>query len=506
MSGTGRHHIVFKMLKVGTAHIGFNFAGARIHSHHTASQEGFHIHNGVARRHHAQDFAVGRVVVKHPHFHFFVERLHDFLVALSFRLHAMIAFRRPNGEVDYPLFGGFRHFRRITGIGVGVSTATFVIKESLLRINHVLRDGFFRHTLHARIDGGVDFQAIAIDIIVGAIFLFILFAPAIHRVVVPVVFISVVGIDIGIFFRVGFISHKNAAQFFTEIGSNTIFVGFHFVLIEDERSGFQCRAGFRGKHSRLIHLVEHHIAALLHTLRKAERIVVRRIFTHSHQGGGFLHIEVLRFFAEIHPCCTANAHSIVQKVELIEIHLHDFILGVELFNLDGDCPLDGFLQGTFKDIGRFGRIELLRQLLCNRTTAAGTLVAHNHTLDKRAKERLHINAGVLFKSHIFGGDESVFQVGRHLLEIHIGAIAFATIKFSHFHAIGSVDGRGISISRIHQLFHLRHVANHAMVDEYGKNQQKCQETSQRPPHHLNDSARAATQSFSIFFRHICNAE
>ena len=49
LARTGRHHVIFEMLEVKTAHIGLHLASARIHRHHAATQEGLHVEHRVER-------------------------------------------------------------------------------------------------------------------------------------------------------------------------------------------------------------------------------------------------------------------------------------------------------------------------------------------------------------------------------------------------------------------------------------------------------------------------
>ena len=63
--------------------------------------------------------------------------------------------------------------------------------------------------------------------------------------------------------------------------------------------------------SRLFHLREHHIPALLASFSMTHRIKVRRILAKSYQHSGFLHAEVLRLLIEVSVCRRLDSHSIM---------------------------------------------------------------------------------------------------------------------------------------------------------------------------------------------------
>lgn len=86
-------------------------------------------------------------------------------------------------------------------------------------------------------------------------------------------------------------------------------------------------------------------------------------FDHAYEHGGFLYVELRRQFAEIHPSCRLDADSIIQEVELVEIHLNDLIFTVIPLELYRNHPLYRFLHGAAQNVAAFGRIKLLGELL-----------------------------------------------------------------------------------------------------------------------------------------------
>ena len=236
--------------------------------------------------------------------------------------------------------------------------------------------------LHARIDGGVDAQAIAVDIIVRAVGFLVLVAPAIEGVVVPVIFVGIIGIHIRVVAAHGLLGHHDAAQFLTEVWRNAVLVVIHGMAVEQQFALLRLVAALGCEHAFFVHLVEHHIAACTHAVGIAERVVVRRVLAHAHKCGGLFKREVLGLLAKVHPCGALDAHCIVQEVELVEVHLDDFLLGVVALQFERNHPLDGLLQRSFKDVGRLGRVELLGKLLRDGTATTGTRLTQDDALHK----------------------------------------------------------------------------------------------------------------------------
>ena len=221
----------------------------------------------------------------------------------------------------------------------------------------MVEHGFLGIALHARVDGGVNFQAIGVDVIFLAIGLSVLLTPSIKRIGFPSNRVVDVGLIVprGIVAQHRLLSRHYSAQLLAEIWGNAVLV-VDAVEIERQRLclefgslGFGDKVGFE-------HLLEHHVAAILTTLGVAHRIEVRRVFEHTHQRCSLLHSEVFRLLTEIYKRSRLYANGIIEEVELIEIHLNDFVLGVVAFKLKGNHPLHRLLHGTRNDVARLRRI------------------------------------------------------------------------------------------------------------------------------------------------------
>ena len=73
------------------------------------------------------------------------------------------------------------------------------------------------------------------------------------------------------------------------------------------------------------------------------RIEVGRVLTQTYEHSSLFKGEIARFFAKIGVGSSLDAYSIMQEIELVEIHHHDFLLGEVALQFDGYHPLYGFL-------------------------------------------------------------------------------------------------------------------------------------------------------------------
>ena len=204
----------------------------------------------------------------------------------------------------------------------------------------------------------------------------------------------------------------------------------------------------------------------------AHWVVIGRVLAHTHQCCGLLNVQILRVFIKIYLAGHLDAHGIVQEVELVEVHLDDLVLGIIALEFNGDNPLDGLLQRALKDVVGFGRIQLLGKLLSDGTATTGALLAHDDALDDGAADCPDVDARVLVKTGILGGNQGLCQERRHLVKIHIDAVTAATVISSHLNAIGAVDGRGKLVGGVLQLVDGRHVTDHAVINQYKHERQQ----------------------------------
>ena len=103
-------------------------------------------------------------------------------------------------------------------------------------------------------------------------------------------------------------------------------------------------------------------------------------------------VEVDRVLAEIRVAGILDTHTHIEEVEVVEVHRHDFLLGVVTLQLHSDEPLDGLLHHAGTIRACHIRIELLCQLLCDGGTTTGTFLTHHQSLHHSTSDGLHVNA------------------------------------------------------------------------------------------------------------------
>ena len=217
-------------------------------------------------------------------------------------------------------------------------------------------------------------------------------------------------------------------------------------------------------------------------------VVVGRILAHAHERGGLLDVQVLGVLIEIDLRSHLDTHSIVEEVKLVEVHLDNLVLGVIALKLDGDDPLDGLLKGALKDVVRLRRIELLGELLGDGTATTGTLLAHDDALDDGTSDGPQIHTRMIIETRVLGSNQGICQVGRHLVKVHIDAVAATAVISSHLHAVGAIDGRCKLVGGVLQLVNGRHIADHAIVNQHEHRHQQCHDYGKARPHRAHDVA------------------
>jgi len=104
--------------------------------------------------------------------------------------------------------------------------------------------------------------------------------------------------------------------------------------------------------------------------------------------------------------------STIDKVEFVEVHGDDFLLGVSPFQSDRDNPLPEFLKNPTPSTGSLSGKQQLGQLLGNRTGTSRTLLAQNDRFYSHATQCLKIDSTVLIVTLILRGNKGFDQVWR----------------------------------------------------------------------------------------------
>ena len=92
--------------------------------------------------------------------------------------------------------------------------------------------------------------------------------------------------------------------------------------------------------------MQYNITALFASFRIAYGVKQRGILAQAYQRSRLIDSQVARFLIEIDIGSSLDADSIVQEVEVVEVHRDDFLFGEVSLQFDGYHPLDRLLQNT----------------------------------------------------------------------------------------------------------------------------------------------------------------
>ena len=230
--------------------------------------------------------------------------------------------------------------------------------------------------------------------------------------------------------------HQPAAQGAHKVGGGA-FGDFLAFKVQAQRAGLEFVELGLGQHLALDHLAQHGVAALHGALGVAHRVVVAGAFEHAHQGGGFQHGELVGALVEIGARSHLDAEGVVEEGDGVEVGLQDLVLGVERLNLVGR-------HGLFELAGERGLapyffgVEVARQLLGD---GGAALAVARQRMHHRGCGAAPVQAVVLIKTVVFGGDQRLHHIGRDLVQRHPAAVAAG--EQGQLFAVGAQDLRGV---------------------------------------------------------------
>ena len=176
LATASHHHVILEVVVVDTADISLDGARMGIHAHEGRTQKTLIIDNGVDRRHRA---LIGTMIGEDRHIHWGAEGTDNLLGRGSCLLHTEEARALTDAAVDAILDLLARDAGGERRIGLVV---VLLVESRLETTPHMLAHGLLGILLHARVDGREDTEAVGIDVVVVAIALVVLVAPAIERV------------------------------------------------------------------------------------------------------------------------------------------------------------------------------------------------------------------------------------------------------------------------------------------------------------------------------------
>ena len=150
----------------------------------------------------------------------------------------------------------------------------------------MLEHGLLGILLHARVNGRENTQSVRVDIVVLTVALLVLVTPSEQRIVIPShrVDQELIAVPRRIVTHVRLLGHHVLTDKLPEVHGNTVLVR---AAVEIQLKRLRAGGVVLGLAdvAGVEHLAQHHIAALLTTLRIAHRIKVRRILAHADERG-----------------------------------------------------------------------------------------------------------------------------------------------------------------------------------------------------------------------------
>ena len=293
--------------------------------------------------------------------------------------------------------------------------------------------------LHTRVNGGEDAQSVGIYIIMFAVALHVLITPTVERILAPGNRVDgeLPLVPRGIVVALGLFCHHVLAQELLEIVGRA----FHCLgsLVVESQWHLAGLVILRARDvAALEHLLQNHVAARQASLLVLQRIKQRRVLAESYEHGSLTEVEVARFLAEVGICRALYAHSVVEEIEVVEIHRYYLLLCEIAFQLNGYNPLYRLLQQTFHLAVGFLRVELFCQLLGDGRASSGTLVAHHSALHHRTSEGNEVYSRVFVETLILRSHKRVDEVRRQVVVVHSHSVGLVQVPCANHLSVGRV--------------------------------------------------------------------
>ena len=349
---------------------------------------------------------------------------------------------------------GLGHLGRHVAGERAVALAPQLAVECFLEIaSHVLGHSLLGVLLHLVVDGGIDAQAVPVEVVGGAVALLVLVQPAVDRVVVPAERIVREVLRELVVRALGTRGLHVAAEHVAEIGRVAGVVVLHLEIQGNGNltEGIALRLG---QVAALLHLPDHEVAALQGAVGVEDGVVARGLVDHAHQQGGLLDREVGRLLGEVRLRGSLHAVGAAAEEDGVQVHVHDLVLGVVPLDLDGGDPLlelDAHHLELVADLA--ARIESLGELLGDGTAAALAGVPHQQRLEEHAGETLHVDARMLVEAGVLRGHGRLDQVRGELVIADVGTVLY--MEGGEDLSVLGDDLGGQFVVRVLQLFERR---------------------------------------------------
>ena len=229
--------------------------------------------------------------------------------------------------------------------------------------------------LHTAVDGGIDLQAIGVNVVGSSVSIVVLVAPTIDWVAFPSnrVFIELLVLPGSIVAANRFLSHQDLTQVVAKISGMPFLVAYA-MEVQPKRTLSEFFPLLFCEESCLLHLHQNRIATVYATFWTTNRIEIAGVLAHAYKQGTLASVEVRRILSKVSLGSRLDAYSIVEEVEVVEVHADDFLLRVEAFQFERNHPFDRLLQESLHCCGSLLRVELLGKLLRDGTSTTSALL------------------------------------------------------------------------------------------------------------------------------------
>ncbi len=218
-----------------------------------------------------------------------------------------------------------------------------------------------------------------------------------------------------------------------------------------------------GEHGRKNNVTPFLISAIVGRIRK---VPGGGVLNDGHQTGGLRSGKILCRFTKIHLGCRLNTIGVAAKTGDVEVRLKNLILGVKLFEPNGELHLIEFATKTcFNRI----RVSCLALLFCGQILRALNVrvfhqlhgergrttfdAARENVANARAQNGVNIDTGVVVKASVFTCYRGGREKGRHVIQCNFFAVLPIDLSKGCI-AIGGVGGvlrpQGVLLSLLTQ--------------------------------------------------------
>ena len=234
-----------------------------LYGHETGAEYALAVADGIVRGHHGVHLALG-IPGEKGHRHGLAELLEDLGVGEACLPAEAPAVAPAAGLVHHAVYGLLVH---VVGERLVLLPLEFAVEILLEPAAEVGADGLHGILLHLVVDGGVDAQAVLVEVVARSVRLLVLVEPAVDRVVAPADGIGGVVLRAFIVGAARALGGEVAADHVAEVRREAGVVVLHLELVGGDGYLLDGIAGRLVQESRLGHLAEHEVAAL-------ERIII----------------------------------------------------------------------------------------------------------------------------------------------------------------------------------------------------------------------------------------